>query len=498
MIDQTANIRKNAQYIFVQKMTVPVINLLVTIYIVKKLSISDYGIYNLLLAIIGYLTLFSSMGMLNVFQRYIPEYNTNEEYYILKKLFRSGMILRFILTSLCLIILLLFKDQINNLFKVDNFHHYIEFFTIGILLFLEIQIVELTLSSLLLNKYILFSYMISAVVRAIMIYIFLEQGLGIKGLLLAETINYAILLSLQLFFYYTGFARLNTSPKKPFPIRRLLYYGGFSYLDEVGETILDVKTDFFIISAFLGPTMVGLYAFANQIIELVSKILPFRFLKSLIRPVFFSSFTKNQDMEHLNYNFNFLIKIIAFIAMPTFICLYMFSDKIILYFFDEKYMPALKVLIVFTTFMIINSFQFPLQLVVQAKEKVQITFSSKIFSIYNLIGDILIINYLGILGVGIVTCSARLFQNIFIYYRIKKYVPLKFEFSPLKKILVNSLLTAICVYFFRNFATDIYTLIALIVLSILIYLAISFFNKSFLTEERALINKMLPKPIFQF
>jgi len=187
-------------------------------------------------------------------------------------------------------------------------------------------------------------------------------------------------------------------------------------------------------------------------------------------------------METLNYNFNFLMKIIAFIAFPTFVCLLMFSDKIILYLFDQKYLPALNVLNVFTTFMIINSFQFPLQLVVQAKEKVKITFISKIFSVYNLIGDILIINFMGIVGVGLVTCTARLFENIFIFIKIRKHVPLTIDFAPLLKIGINSLILTVC----------------LILLSIVIYLLISYINKSFLEEERNLINKMLPKPIFVF
>ena len=497
-MDQTQNIKINAQYIFLHKMTVPVINLLITIFIVKKLSISDYGIYNLLLAIIGYLTLFSSMGMLNVFQRYIPEYNTKNEFYILKKMFRSGMLLRLILTIICIILLLTLKHQLNHLFKADNLHVYIEYFALGIILFLEIQIVEVTLSSLLLNKYIFVSYLISTIVRAIAVYLLLGRGMGIKGLLLAETFNYAVLFVLQMLFYYTGFARTHYSESKPFPIRRLVHYAGFSYLDEVGETILDVKTDFFIISSFLGPTMVGLYAFANQIIELISKILPFKFMKSLIRPLFFSSFAKNQNMETLNYNFNFLMKIIAFIAFPTFVCLLMFSDKIILYLFDQKYLPALNVLNVFTTFMIINSFQFPLQLVVQAKEKVKITFISKIFSVYNLIGDILIINFMGIVGVGLVTCTARLFENIFIFIKIRKHVPLTIDFAPLLKIGINSLILTVCLYFIKDLATNLYMLIVLILLSIVIYLLISYINKSFLEEERNLINKMLPKPIFVF
>jgi len=491
-------IKQNAKYILLQKLIVPIINILLTIYIIKKLSIKEYGIYNLLYALIGYITLFSSMGLLNVFQRFIPEYYTKKEYSKIKTLFNSGIIFRFIVAIIILSILLIFGNWINHLFKNENFNEYIQLFFIGIILLLEIQVIEVTLSSLLLNKYIMVSYLIATIFRAGVTYLFLERNMGLKGLLLAETAYFGLLLLFQFFFYYYVYATKYTSSEKTLSIRRLFRYSGFSYLDEIGWTILDVKTDFFIISSFLGPTMVGLYAFANRFLEAILKVTPFTVLRSLIRTVFFSKFSENSEINQINWHFNFLNKIIAFVSFPIVMVVIIYGDKIITHLFDCKYLPALHVLWIFTGFMMIISFQFPLQLVVQALEKVEITFYSKIFSIYNLIGDLLIIQILGILGVALITCSARFFQLIFIFYRIRKFVPLKIDVYSLIKIFINSLLMMGGLFLLRDFVDDAFTLICFSVLGIFVYLMASFLNKSFFNEEREFINNFLPRPIFVF
>ncbi len=440
MQDFHQKIRANASYLFLQKLIAPLINLLLTIYIIKKLTIFDYGIYNLLYAIISYLSLYSSMGLQNVLQRYVPEYNSKQEYGSVKLLFISGFVSRLLLSVIFILLLISIGNLVGGFFKVENLKEYLELFACGIILFLEVQVVEVTLGSLLLNKAIMISYLLSTMLRAGLICLFLEKDMGLKGLLIAETIYYGCLLLVQTYFYYTNFSSKHASLAQTLPLKRILRYSGFSYLDELGWTILDVKTDFFVISTFLGPTMVGIYAFANQVIESIAKLMPDKMIRPLIRTAFFSRFSEHNDIQLLNRHFNLLIKIIAFISFPLFVGVTAMGDKIIIHFYDAKYLSALNLLWIFSCFLVIISFQFPLQLVVQAVERVEITFYSKVFSIYNLIGEILIIKSLGLIGVALITCSARLFQSIFIYYRIQKSVPITIDWQSLIKIFFNSLL----------------------------------------------------------
>lgn len=498
MHDFNETIKQNAKYVLLQNISTPLISLLIAIYIIKKLSVAEYGIYSLLYALISYLALFSSMGLLNVLQRYIPEYSRKKQYSSIKKLFRYSLTIRLILAVIFISLILIFKNPINQLFKINNFHEYLKIFIVGIVLFLEIQVVEATLSSLLLNKSIMISYILATLVRAAATYFFLERNLGLIGLLYAETFFYGTLLVFQLISYRTRFSVKFPPTPEQLPMRRLFRYSGFSYFDEIGWTILDVKTDFFIISTFLGPTMVGLYSFANQFVESISKVMPFKIFRPLIRSIFFFKFTENNRHSQLNQQFNFLVKLIAFISFPVFMAVMVIGEKIIIFLFDPKYLPALPLLWIFTGFMLIISFQFPLQLVVQAVEKVEITFYSKIFSIYNLIGDILIIRIFGIIGVALVTCSARLFQFIFVLYYIRKHVPLKFNIKALAKIAMNAALMTVALYALNPFVTNIVTLILIVVVGSIVYFGLSLFNKSFFDEERAIINKFLPRSLFVF
>lgn len=498
MSDFHKTIQQNAKYVMLQNFMTPLINLAIAVYVIKKISVADYGIYNLLYAVISYLALFSSMGLLNVLQRYIPEFFSKQHYSHIKRLFRLSIATRLIVAATLIGILLLSRRDLNHLIKVEDFHGYISIFFLGIILFLEIQVVEVTLSSLLLNRGIMISYWLATIVRAGSTYIFLQWNPGLKGLLLAETCYYAALLLLQLRFYYFSFSAKYASSEKNLQMRRLFRYSGFSYFDEIGWTILDVKTDFFIISSFLGPTMVGLYGFANQFIESISRVMPFKILRPLIRSVFFFKYAENTDAARLRQQYDFLVKLIAFISFPIFMAVLAIGEKIIVILFDPKYLPALPLLWIFSGFMLIVSFQFPLQLVVQAIEKVEITFYSSIFSIYNLVGDILIIRPFGIIGVALVTCSARLFQFIFVWQRIKKQVPLHFDIRSLAKILINALVMSAVLYLLNPLVNNTFALIFVLIIGAAAYLCLSFFNKSFFEEERVMINKLLPRPLFVF
>lgn len=498
MPELTQKIKQNTAYILLQNLITPLINLVIGIYVIKKLSVADYGIYGLLYALIGYLTLFSSMGLLNVFQRYVPQYYQQQSFGKIKRLFEVGLGLRLLLAAFFIVLLLVAGSLLDRLFRVVNFHDYIYIFSLGIVLYLEIQLVEVTLSSLLLNKAIMISYLVSTMLRGVLAYYFLERNLGLKGLLLAETIYYGFLLAQQLTFYWLQFSAQHPAEKATLPVKRLVRYGSLSYFDEIGWTILDVKTDFLIISSFLGPTLVGFYSFANQFMESISRVLPFKMLRPLIRSVFFVKFVDASQPQQINRYFNFLVKIIAFMCFPIFLAVLAVGDKIILYLFDVKYLPALRLLYIFTGFMMIISFQFPLQLVVQAIEKVEINFYSNIFSIYNLAGDLLVVNLLGLTGVALVTCSARLFQLLFVWFRIRKLVKLQVDFKPLLRIAINSGLMLVFLYLTRGLIHNLPALIIAVVAGWAVYFGCSFLNKSFFNEERKFINQLLPRPVFVF
>jgi len=471
----------------------------VTVYLTRNLSVDDYGIYNLLLALMLYVSLFSSFGVLNIFQRYIPELHKNEDIFTLKKLVLGGLLLRTVLSATFVCLVIVFSDRTGELLQVDNWLGYFKLFSLGIIFCLEVEMLTVVLTSLFLHKYLAVVNMAYSLIRAGTIYFVLRTGWALPGVLLTEVVAWGAFALVLVYCYYSKFARLNTVKlKTAFPLKRFFRYGGYCFCNEMGVTILSASTDFFVLSIFLGPVAVGIYAFANRVIQLFSRYLPHVVLLDVIRPAFFTKYAQTGDPRDLERMFNLLIKLAACFLFPAVVGILALGDKMIIYVFGTKYLGALIPLWIVALFTAINVFMMPTGLVLQALEKVQIQLYSKVFAIYNLIADLIVVRPYGVTGIALVTGSAVLFKNLYCFFYARKYTGLAADWKGLCVILINSALMGLLLWPLRTIVTGISTLILAIFAGLAVYASVSYFNKAFSSEERNLINKILPKPIFVF
>ncbi len=492
-------VRENSLFMLAQKFITPFLNLFITIYIIRKVSVEHYGIYGILITLMDYLILLSAFGLPSIYQRFFPEFLSNRQEEKVSILVKKGLRLSFISSLILTFTVFVFSQEIGALLKISNFKNYFIIWFLSIIFYLQARLFGTVLTSLFLHRYFVFSEIIYALFRCLVIFWLLKTKLGLKGLLIGEVVSYALLFMLQSTFFYQKFARHYPSAvNEEYEKKRIARYGGFSYLNEMGAKILDVSTDLFIISAFLGPFAAGLYAFANRAMELFSKAMPDNLFMEVIRPAFFTKYARNSDKEEIERVFNTLTKFIAFFFFPLVAGIFVLGDKLIIYVFDSKYLPSLSVLWIVASFTALNSFQFPLGLMVQAVERVEVNLYSKIFSIYNLIADLLVVKNFGIKGVAFVTGTAILFKNLFIYLYAQKYVSFSLDFKSISKILLNSGMMSIPLYFMRSLISNIFSLGFVVLIGGLIYFFISFLNKSFSLRERKIINQILPKAVFVF
>jgi len=497
-----SQIRKSGVYLAAGKFITPLVTFLITIYIVRMLSVEDFGIYNVLTAALAYISLFSSLGLPSIFQRFIPEFHARNEEGKIKKLVLHGSLYRTSLAVLLILLIILFSDLSGQLFQIEGWLGYFQLFSLAILFFLEAELMGVVLTSLFLHKYYVISNIAYILIRAGLLYYLLSRGWALKGLLLGEVIMYALFLVLLIFYYIARFSRRagagEGKERSQLPIKRLAKYGAFSYFNEMGVTILNVSTDYFIISAFLGPVAVGIYAFANRVTMLLSRILPHALLQEVIQPSFFSTYVDTDSRTSLEKMGNLLVKVIAFFTIPMTFAIIVLGDKVIIYLFDPKYLSSLKVVWVVASFLAIRHFQAPLGLILQSLEKVNYLFYSKVFAIYNLILDLIVVQVWGVMGVAVVTGSAVLLQNVFLYYAIKKNAGIRLSLRPVFSVVANSLPMAAVLYFLRDVITGLLPFAAVVVLGSTVYLTACYVHKIFTPEERKIVNNIIGKPLFKF
>jgi len=485
-------VKQNLPYILLQKLVTPLLNLFISVIIMRKLSVDSYGIYNVYLALIGYITLFGAFGIPSVLQRFLPEFYSKDKdkFY---ELSRIALLLCPFVTAVLSSFVFIFPDVFMSFFKLHEAISLFKYFVFFMLLRVEIELFELVFVSGFFHKFVSVGRVFYVIIRGISIYVLLSRGYGLIGLIGAEILS----IFLQFVFYgvlYYRKLRIKLTHTNKYSLRkekgRLLRYAFLSYFNEMGARILDVSTDFLVISSYLGASYTGLYAFANKVMQLAQNFSPNNIFRNIIRPAFFAMYVDSAD--RLNYLFNIVFKISLLFYFPLFLVIVVLGDKIILYFFDAKFLTALPVLRVVAFFYVLNSFQFPLGLVVQSIEKVQANLFSKVFSIYNLVADIVVIKYYGILGVAAVTGSAILLKNLFIYFYVRKYIHLKIDIKYSLVIVFHSLILFLLSFLERPFIRNDKTLLIAMIVNAIFYLFLITRVSPFSQIEKASLYNMLP------
>ncbi len=472
----------------------------VTTFIIRSLSVKDYGIYTVLYSMIHYVSVIGSFGIPEVFRRFIPEAMQKKDYSLLRRLVLRGLILRVLLSVLTVGLMLLLHGPIGRLLKLENFLNYFSIFAFGIVLSLEAGLMTNVLHSLFLHKYSVIASTLHTIFRGASIYVLLKLDWGIQGILWAEVASWGMWTLLQVFFYYSKFLKRQpkTGTKTPFPMCRFFRYGGLSSLNELGSSVLSVSTDFFVITAFLGPAAVALYAFANRVIQIFANCMPHVMLIDVIRPTFFAKYAESGDKKHLAGMFNLLVKLSAFFVFPLAGGMYVLGGKMIAVVFKPEYMAAKPILWIMITLSAIGIFIHPTGLVLQAIEKVQIILYSKIFAVFNLIVELMVIRRFGVMSVVVVTCSAVLMKNVFCYYHMKRCTGIGVQWRALSIIGFNSGVMSLFLWALRPLVDSVFTLAMVSAGGIICYLFASFANKAFTAAERGSLNGVARYPVFVF
>ncbi|MHA1233191.1 MAG: oligosaccharide flippase family protein [Candidatus Helarchaeota archaeon] len=495
-------IKQNTFYTFIGKILEIVFNFLILWLLVNKLSTADYGIYNLLFGMATYLGIISSAGLVPAFTRYLPEFFQKKEYDKFLWTIKFGLIFRFIVFVILIIFILLFYNKIGPFFNIQNYSIYFIVFSIGLVFLFQAQMLQHILEGIFLHKYVVLSQFFYSLLRISLLYLIFYLGYTLFQVLLVELFSALFLyIILFLFFLYKNYNQIKgdrtfRNLSKTRLLKRLFRYSSFSLFNEIGKGFLDISTDYFVISHFLGTHFLGVYAFGARIGRLISQLLPSRFLRNIITPAFFARYSISKNGEELNKMFRFLSKLNAFLLFPIFILVAIFAEEIIKFIFDPKYLESYSVLIIFLIHFMMLAF--PTALPLQAVERPEFVLIAKSSSIYNLVMDIILIQFFGIIGVAIATTSAIIVKRMLEYYMSKKYANILFPWKGILKILINCLPLIIFAYWFKSSVNSALSLIIIFVFLEIIYLIISFFNKVFIEEERIIINSILGKKCFVF
>jgi len=474
------------------------VSFLIMIYIVRRLTVKDFGLYNLLYGAMGYIGLLSSLGIPSTFQRFLPEFFRQGELHNIGTLVRRGILIRSAVAAGLIILALILAQPLDHVFKAEEWSRYFLIFSWGILCYMIVELLNFTLTSIFAYKPFALINICYALFRAVMVFIVLKAQPSLGSLLFIEAGAFAALAAaLSAIVFLGSRIKPRNTPASEFPTSRITKYAGSSYFNEMGNTLFDPSTSYFLIAGFLNPIAVGIYAFAGQVLTQISKFYPHVLFQDIIRPMFFSNYSESRQPELLEKYGNFLVRLIAFYTFPLVAGVFILGRPIITMIFDPKYLTAYTVLVILSFFKMIFSMQFPFLIILQSLEKVRIIFYANIFAVLNVIGSIVAINVIGINGAALAACLCALGQVVFLYYFTVRCAGFHLEVGPLITILINTAVMTALLLLIQRFAVGVLGLIAVILIAAAVYLAASYFVPPFNTAERRLINRISGMRVFQ-
>lgn len=484
---------ENSQYIYLATLVTEVFGFIVSIFVIRKLSVETYGTFNFLIASFFIFRVIGISSVSSLFNRFIPEMAEKKEFSKLKKFLNHILSLSVLILLLLILLLSFTKIEFGTFFGVINFEEFFAAFIVFLVARYLMSVAENILSSLLLNKALAIYKMIRSAVSPVVYLVFLPI-LDVNIMLLIEGFFCMMIVlpsSIKIYSYIKENIQDNVELNSgKIYKKRMLRYGLFSSLDQLGVAVIGRTSDYFIISAIASQYSVGLFSFAHKLFSMLDRAIPINEILNTVRPLFIQKFSNGFDEKKFNDINNLIIKLILPVYFIPFLLFLIFGEGIIKFIYDPKYLASYWLTLILFFAPVLIMFYYPTILLVQLKEKVEYQLLTNVLAVFSIVGGIFFMKWFGLVGIVVATSIGNFLRKFIMYLLMKRDVKIEFRLSELKNYLFISLVLLITFYFLELLVVNIISLIAAVALFGIVALLLLVLFHPFKEDEIAFLNNL--------
>lgn len=445
----------------------------------KNLSIEEYGYWSLIVVTIGMVVTISMLGLPFTLVRFLSLLTEKEK---IQEIFYSMFLLVILISILISSIIYLFSKNVAYLLFDGNV---IIVKLMSIIIFIECCnsfLIGYLRAREQIKRYSMLNTT-KTIIQIISIALLVLSGKGIIGAEIGLLIS-----SLVIFIFLNSIIVSEIGIKVPRfeNIKEYLNFGIPTVPSNLSNWIVNAS-DRYVIGFYLGPASVGYYSpgySLGNIINFFSAPLNF------ILPATLSKHYDNNNIDKVKNILNISLKYYLIFAIPSFFGLSLLS-KPLLFILTTPEIASNGYLI--TPFIALSSLLFGIysfyQKIIILEKKTII--SAKIWSTsacVNLLLNILLIPYIGIIGAAYTTLIAFTLSLILILWISSKYLKLSIGHYLYLKVLISSAIMSLVILLMNPIS--LWNLISTIFLCIFIYFAMLFFL-NVITKEDVMSVKSL-------
>lgn len=426
----------------------------------NNLDINEYGIWIQISVTLNLMAALTTLGLPYTMVRYFPAFKSEE---IKESFYSMGFIIA-IVVLIAASLFFLFSKNLSIILFNNNIFITKLFSFILITYCLNAFLINYFRSLQKIKKYSTFT-LIQTYLMVILTYYLLKRGFGINGAIYGFLISQIILLIVMFLFII---ADIGIGIPKFTNIRDYLSFGIPTIPGNISSWIVDLS-DRYIINIFLGISFVAYYSPAYTLGNMLTMLSgPL----ALLLPTVLSQYYEQNQIEKVKSFSKYSLKYYLILAIPTVFILSLLSKQLLLILTT----PQIALNGYFITPLIsVSALLFGIYIIflngIFLEKRTKILGLLWIISaITNILLNLILVYYIGIIGAAIATIIA---YGIVCFFTIKysiKYLNFKFDLKYLPKCIIASLIMSSIIRIFNPIGTI--NVIIAIIISTLIYTAI--------------------------
>jgi O-antigen/teichoic acid export membrane protein len=407
---------------------------------------SEYGLFEMLVTILGIITIIGAFGLNGGLNRFIPLYKDKKNEYI-KGYITTVFTIQTITSILASILLIVFAKNITSFFNFPEIFTKM-LYIIAIIIPFRIFNSVFVLILMAYKKVLLAKIGMDVIHKIVLILgalILLIFNLPIFYIVYVLLLSYIIPLIYYLFLIIPLSKKFKTKTKK-YEFKRWFKYSIPLFFAGILGFLLN-WTDNFVIAKFLTQEDLGIYGISFSIALYL--FMGSRLFGGIFMPIMTKYYEENKKEFKKIFQTIRNWTVLFSLAIGSIFILY--SEKVLLFLFGREYIDgsySLKILAIF--FLLANYFYFSSHLLLLEEKSKKIFYGDLVTLILNLIITIYLVNTIGIIGAAIGTGFSYLIIRFYFHLESKKQIKIKHDIKHIIKCLFLTFSAAIISYFITN------------------------------------------------
>jgi O-antigen/teichoic acid export membrane protein len=483
------------------------LSLIISIVLARKLSNHNYGVYSVMLG--GYMqgAMALSLGISPIIQRYLPEFLGKKNRRGALSLQMIGGLGHLLGGSIMVFLAWAFRDVLSSWLNVSEWNGLLPYFALFTILKFEATVFDEMLTA---HRSQAFRNAATVGFQALKLTLFIvwlpsEGDIPLVGTL-DKLFTFLVISNGVYLLAYLGrmiglSKNIEGGGDEALPVKRMARYGLLQYATSLTLIALYTDIDTWIISHYQQASVAGTYRIATQIVTALIALVPMHLLLKVIVPVYVKEYTEKQDKGQLAQVFRFYNKVVTVFLFPLLVGALILAEPLIVHIYDPKWIDAVSPFRIYFAAMVATHFLNTMSFLPLILEKPEITLWSRLFLVYNIVMDFILIPldgpFGGANGAAIATGSALIFGYVLSFAMLRKHIRVRIPWRANFRTIFFGGLMGLALWPLAGWISGIPSLLLVILAGILIYSALAWRFHTFDEAEADRLNTALGRRVFR-